>query len=108
MDGPSVGARCVAGRYTRGLCAREDVSRQVTTASHTRPAGSWPQPMTRTPKLAFSISAVERFVEHSDDVRVPTPRQYHEELGARLKLVAVFDDEERRVPIHLGKEDPTA
>ena len=55
-----------------------------------------------------SISAVERFVEHSDDVRVPTPRQYHEELGARLKLVAVFDDEERRVPIHLGKEDPTA
>ena len=39
---------------------------------------------------------------------VPTPRRYHEELGARLKLVAVFDDEERRVPIHLGKEDPTA
>ena len=55
-----------------------------------------------------AFSAVERFVEHSDDVRVPTPRQYHEELGARLKLVAVFDDEERRVPIHLGKEDPTA
>ena len=43
----------------------------------------------------------------ADDVRVPTPRQYHEELGARLKLVAVVDDEER-VPIHLGKEDPTA
>jgi len=39
---------------------------------------------------------------------VPTPRQYHEELGARLKLVAVFDDEERCVPINLGKEDPTA
>jgi len=39
---------------------------------------------------------------------VPTPRQYHEELGARLELVAVFDDEERRVPIHLGKDDPTA
>jgi len=39
---------------------------------------------------------------------VPVPRRYHEELGARLKLVAVFDDEERRVPIHLGKADPTA
>ena len=64
--------------------------------------------MTAFREPAFSISAVERFVEHSDDVCVPTPRQYHEELGARLKLVAVFDDEERRVPIHLGKEDPTA
>ena len=29
-------------------------------------------------------------------------------LARDLKLVAVFDDEERRVPIHLGKEDPTA
>jgi hypothetical protein len=64
--------------------------------------------MTRTQRARFSISAVERFVEHSDDGGVPTPRQYHEELGARLELVAVFDDEERRVPIRLGKEDPTA
>jgi hypothetical protein len=32
-------------------------------------------------------------------------RQYLEALGARLELIAVFeDDEERRVPIHLGKE----
>jgi hypothetical protein len=29
---------------------------------------------------------------------------YLEALGARLELIAVFDDEDRRVPIHLGKE----
>lgn len=45
-------------------------------------------------------------LEHSDDVRVSTLRQYLEALGARLELVAVFEDEERRVPIHLGKADP--
>ena len=28
-----------------------------------------------------------------------------EALGARLELVAVFDDEDRRVPIHLGRDD---
>jgi transcriptional regulator with XRE-family HTH domain len=43
-------------------------------------------------------------LEHSDDVRVSTLRQYLEALGARLELVAVFDDEDRRVPVHLGKE----
>ncbi len=43
-------------------------------------------------------------LEHSDDVRVSTLRQYLEALGARLELVAVFEDEERRVPIHLGKD----
>lgn len=26
-------------------------------------------------------------------------------LGARLELVAVFDDEDRRVPIHLGPDN---
>jgi hypothetical protein len=25
-------------------------------------------------------------------------------LGGRLELVAVFEDEDRRVPIHLGKD----
>ena len=35
-------------------------------------------------------------------------RQYLEAFGARLELVAVFDDEERRVRFHLGKEDPAA
>jgi DNA-binding XRE family transcriptional regulator len=43
-------------------------------------------------------------LEHSDDVRVSTLRQYLEALGARLELVAVFDDDDQRVPIHLGKE----
>jgi DNA-binding XRE family transcriptional regulator len=44
-------------------------------------------------------------LEHSDDVRVSTLRQYLEALGARLELVAVFDDDDRRVPIHLGRDD---
>ncbi len=43
-------------------------------------------------------------LEHSDDVRVSTLRQYLDVLGARLELVAVFDDEDRRVPIHLGRD----
>jgi len=42
--------------------------------------------------------------EHADDVRISTLRQYLEALGARLELVAVFDDEDRRVPIELGKQ----
>jgi hypothetical protein len=54
-------------------------------------------------ELALSIETVERFVEHSDDVRVSTLRQYLEAFGARLEFVAVFDDEERRVRLHLGK-----
>ena len=36
-------------------------------------------------------------------MRVSTLRQYLEALGARLGLVAVFDEEDRRVPVHLGK-----
>lgn len=44
-------------------------------------------------------------LEHADDVRISTLRQYLEAVGARLELVAVFDDEEeRRVLIHLGRE----
>ncbi len=46
-------------------------------------------------------------LEHSDDVRVSTLRQYLDALGARLELVAVFDDEDRRGTVHLGK-DPAA
>jgi hypothetical protein len=38
-------------------------------------------------------------------VRVSALRQYLEALGARLELVAVFDDEERPVPTHLGRDD---
>lgn len=44
-------------------------------------------------------------LEHSDDVRVSTLRQYLDALGARLELIAVFDDDDRRVPIHLGRDD---
>lgn len=43
-------------------------------------------------------------LEHPEDVRVSTLRDYLEALGVRLELVAVFDDENRRVPVHLGKE----
>jgi hypothetical protein len=52
-------------------------------------------------------SAISK-LEHADDVRVSTLRQYLEALGARLELVAVFDDEDRRVPINLGKETAAA
>ena len=45
-----------------------------------------------------------RVLEHSEDVRISTLRQYLEALGARLELVAVFEDEERPVPVHLGKD----
>ncbi len=31
-----------------------------------------------------------------------TLKDYLDALGARLELGAVFDDDERRVPIHLG------
>lgn len=55
-------------------------------------------------RLEVTQGAVSK-LEHSDDVRVSTLRQYLEALGARLELVAVFeDDDARRVPIHLGKD----
>lgn len=54
-------------------------------------------------RLEITQSAVSK-LEHADDVRVSTLRQYLEALGARLELVAVFDDEDRRVPVHLGKD----
>lgn len=55
-------------------------------------------------RLDVTQGAISK-LEHSDDVRVSTLRQYLEALGARLELVAVFDDEGRRVPIHLGRDD---
>jgi len=48
-------------------------------------------------------AAISKF-ENADDVRVSTLREYLEALGARLELVAVFDDDDRRVPINLGKD----
>ena len=53
-------------------------------------------------RLDVTQGAISK-LEHSEDVRVSTLRQYLEGLGARLELVAVFDDDERRVPVHLGK-----
>jgi hypothetical protein len=44
-------------------------------------------------------------LEHADDVRVSALRQYLDTLGARLELVAVFDEEGRRVPVQLGTAD---
>ena len=55
-------------------------------------------------RLDVTQSAISK-LEHSDDVRVSTLRQYVQALGGRLELVAVFDDEDRRVPVHLGKDD---
>jgi hypothetical protein len=54
-------------------------------------------------RLDVTQGAISK-LEHADDVRVSTLRQYLEALGARLELVAVFDDEDRRVPINLGKK----
>ena len=54
-------------------------------------------------RLEVTQGAISK-LEHSDDVRVSTLRQYLEALGARLELVAVFDDDDQSVPIHLGKE----
>ena len=53
-------------------------------------------------RLDVTQGAISK-LEHSDDVRVSTLREYLEALGARLELVAVFDDEDRRVPVHLGR-----
>jgi DNA-binding transcriptional regulator YiaG len=53
-------------------------------------------------RLDVTQGAVSR-LESSEDVRVSTLRQYLEALGARLELVAVFDEENRQVPVHLGK-----
>jgi ribosome-binding protein aMBF1 (putative translation factor) len=54
-------------------------------------------------RLEITQSAVSK-LEHAEDVRVSTLRDYLEALGARLELVAVFDDEGRHVRVHLGKE----
>ena len=56
--------------------------------------------MTVAGRLDVTQAAISKF-EHADDVRVSTLRQYLEALGARLELVAVFE-EDRRIPIQLG------
>ena len=57
-------------------------------------------------RLEATQSAVSK-LEHAEDARVSTPRDYLEAIGSRLELVVVFDYEDRRVPVHLGK-DPAA
>jgi len=54
-------------------------------------------------RLNITQAAISKF-ENADDVRVSTLREYLEALGARLELVAVFEDDDRRVPINLGKD----
>jgi DNA-binding transcriptional regulator YiaG len=55
-------------------------------------------------RLAITQAAISEF-ENADDVRISTLRDYLETTGARLELVAVFDDDnERRVPINIGKD----
>lgn len=54
-------------------------------------------------RLDVTQGAISK-LEHSEDVRVSTLRQYLDALGARLELIAVFDDEDRRVPINLGRD----
>jgi transcriptional regulator with XRE-family HTH domain len=43
-------------------------------------------------RLDVTQGAVSK-LEHADDVRVSTLRQYLDALGARLELVAVFDED---------------
>ena len=54
-------------------------------------------------ELSISQSAVSQ-LERADDLKLSTLRNYLAQLGARLQLVAVFDedDEELSVPIHIG------
>jgi DNA-binding XRE family transcriptional regulator len=54
-------------------------------------------------ELGISQSAVSQ-LEHADDLKLSTLRKYLARLGARLELVAVFedDDHEYSVPIHIG------
>ena len=54
-------------------------------------------------ELEISQSAVSQ-LERADDLRLSTLRKYLERLGARLELLAVFDDEDEQVvPIHIGE-----
>ena len=54
-------------------------------------------------QLGISQSAISQ-LERAEDIKLSTLRQYLAQLGARLQLIAVFedDDEERSVPIHIG------
>lgn len=51
-------------------------------------------------RLDVTQGAISK-LEHADDVRVSTLREYVEALGGHLELVAVFGD--RRVSVQLGR-----
>lgn len=54
-------------------------------------------------RLEVTQGAISK-LENADDVRVSTLRDYLDALGARLELVAVFEEDgDRRVPITLGR-----
>ena len=54
-------------------------------------------------ELGISQSAISQ-LERAGDVKLSTLRNYLEHMGARLELLAVFedDDDEHAVPIHIG------
>lgn len=56
-------------------------------------------------ELGISQSAVSQ-LERGDDVKVSTLRSYVHGLGARLQIIAVFDDGEAEtvVPIRIGPD----
>ncbi|MFV1962845.1 MAG: helix-turn-helix domain-containing protein [Acidimicrobiia bacterium] len=59
-------------------------------------------------ELGISQSAVSQ-LEHAGDLKVSTLRNYLARMGARLELVAVFDDDaqEFSVPIRVGDATST-
>ena len=54
-------------------------------------------------ELGITQSAVSQ-LEHAGDLKLSTLRTYLAQLGARLELVAVFEDDDRAysIPIHIG------
>ena len=54
-------------------------------------------------QLGISQSAISQ-LERAEDIKLSTLRQYLAQLGARLQLIAVFEDEdeERSIPIQIG------
>jgi len=55
--------------------------------------------------LGISQSAISQ-LERAEDLKLSTLRNYLQNLGARLELLAVFedDDSEHVVPIHIGEK----
>lgn len=56
-------------------------------------------------ELGISQSAISQ-LEHSDDLKLSTLRKYLEHLGARLELLAIFEDEDEDhvIPIRIGDQ----